>query len=256
MALRQSSAPMLPEGESTRILVMADFLPVGRLAMLEYGLTPVLHSLEDLKELDRLAAPRGEPVNYHLKIDSGMGRLGTRATADEICLAVSAARHARLEGLMTHFASSADYASSQTDQQAEYFVRLCSWLGDAGIKPRYLHMSSTNPIAFARQSAWKNLVRPGHAIYGYLSAARGTAPTPILDVAPALTWKAAGSDGQRHPGRRVGWLRRNVSQPRDRPALRCWRWAMPMAIRTAYRTGAASSYKGNSRPCWVRFQWT
>src|SRR4051794_4152527 len=62
-------------GIETRILVMADFLPVGRLAMLDHGLTPVLHSLSDLPELERLAHNRDEIVRYHLKIDSGMGRL-------------------------------------------------------------------------------------------------------------------------------------------------------------------------------------
>jgi alanine racemase len=191
VALRQTTAPLLPSGESTRILVMADFLPVGRLAMLEYGLTPVLHSLDDLRELDRLAELRGVPVDYHLKIDSGMGRLGTRATAEKVCEAIRAATHARLEGLMTHFASSADYMSLQTDEQTAYFAKMCAYLDKAGIRPRYLHMSSTNPIAFGRREAWRNMVRPGHAIYGYLSGGRGKAPAAILDVAPALTWKAA-----------------------------------------------------------------
>jgi alanine racemase len=191
VALRQSTAPLLDGRESTRILVMADFLPVGRLAMLEYGLTPVVHSLRDVRDLDRLAALRGDPVPYHLKIDSGMGRLGTRAPASEIIETVLAARHAQLEGLMTHFASSADYLSPQTEEQLAYFLDIRQALEAAGIRPPYLHTSSTNPVAFARREAWQTLVRPGHAIYGYLSAARGEAPAPILDVAPALTWKAA-----------------------------------------------------------------
>ena len=63
-------------GIQTRILVMADFLPFTREAMLAYGLTPVLHSLEEIAELDQLAKQRGSRLRYHLKFDSGMGRLG------------------------------------------------------------------------------------------------------------------------------------------------------------------------------------
>ena len=51
-------------------------------------------------------------------------------------------------------------------------------------------MSSTNAIGYGRREAWHNMVRAGHAIYGYLSPARGPAPDRILNVEPALTWKA------------------------------------------------------------------
>src|SRR4051794_35921483 len=74
----EEGAALRTAGIDTRILVMADFLPVGRVAMLEYGLTPVIHSLDDLKQLNKLAGARGEQAKFHLKIDSGMGRLGTR----------------------------------------------------------------------------------------------------------------------------------------------------------------------------------
>ena len=65
-------------GLQTRILVMADFLPFSREATLAHDLTPVIHSLADLAELDKLAAGREQRAKYHLKIDSGMGRLGVR----------------------------------------------------------------------------------------------------------------------------------------------------------------------------------
>ena len=68
MALRDA-------GIAARILVMADFLPADRPALETYRLTPVVHALEDL------GAVR---VPYHLKIDTGMGRLGTRAAPGEI----------------------------------------------------------------------------------------------------------------------------------------------------------------------------
>ena len=102
-------------GIAARILVMADFLPAERKELLEHRLTPVIHSLDDIQALNEIAESRGAPAPYHLKIDSGMGRLGTRADAQEIAEAVTASPWATLEGLMTHFASAADYTSTQTD---------------------------------------------------------------------------------------------------------------------------------------------
>jgi alanine racemase len=158
---------------------MADFLPESRAALQEFGLTPVVHSLDDLKAVE---------VPYHLKIDTGMGRLGTRATAEAIVAAV-AANPSPLEGVMTHFASSANFDSRQTEEQIEHFEHVLAALRSGGHAPRYVHASSTNSIAYQRRNAWGNLVRPGHAIYGYVSAAKGV-PKARIEVHPALSWKA------------------------------------------------------------------
>ncbi|HLK22854.1 MAG TPA: alanine racemase [Bryobacteraceae bacterium] len=179
-------------GVTARILVMADFLPGERQSLLDFNLTPVIHSLEDIAEWDRLAAAKGVAAPYHLKIDSGMGRLGTRAPAAAILKAVDAAHSAKLEGLMTHLASAANYATEQTEEQIRTFESLCLQLAEAGVRPEFLHLASSTPVAYGRREAWKRMVRPGHAIYGYVSpVAKGNAPPAVLDVKPALTWKAA-----------------------------------------------------------------
>ena len=176
----EEGAYLRRSGLRTRILVMADFLPEERGALAENQLTPVIHSLEDL--------PAAQ-VPYHLKIDTGMGRLGARDEPAEIARAVAAAP-APLEGLMTHFASSGNYESPQTADQIRRFEQVADALRQAGRAPRYLHLSSSIPIAYRRTEAWGNLVRPGHAIYGYVSSARGATAESALRVKPALTWKA------------------------------------------------------------------
>jgi alanine racemase len=173
VALRQA-------GIRARILVMADFLPGDREALTQMDLTPVIHSLEDIPHA------RGA---YHLKIDTGMGRLGTRAAPEEIVRAVTAAP-ALLEGLMTHFASPGNYSAPQTTEQIARFERVIAALRAANLRPRYIHAAASTPVAYRRREAWGNLLRPGHAIYGYVSSARGPAPPAALRVKPALTWKA------------------------------------------------------------------
>jgi alanine racemase len=167
-----------------RILIMAGVMDWERDAIREFHLTPVVHSLEELRFFDR-----GGPISVHLKIDTGMDRLGTRASVSEIASAIEAAPRVRLEGLMSHFASATDFTSPQTEEQIREFHKMRSALAERGIRPALMHFASTNAIAYPRREAWLSLVRPGHAIYGYVSPARGPAPHSVLAVKPALTWK-------------------------------------------------------------------
>lgn len=162
-------------GIRSRILVMADTLDSSQDAWTVYKLTPVLHSLAEIRRL-----PKGHA--YHLKIDSGMGRLGARATPTQV---KKATKGTALEGIMTHFASSADFTSPQTSEQLAVFREIVD-----AVRPAYVHASSTNPVHFGQREAWGNLVRPGLSIYGYVSSGRGAVPAKLLKVAPALAWKA------------------------------------------------------------------
>jgi alanine racemase len=177
-------------GIKARVLVMADFLPFTREAMLAYGLTPVIHSLDDIRELNRIASNRQTRYRFHLKIDSGMGRLGVKPDAAAILETLRQAPAVEMEGLMTHFASAANYLSEQTERQIAVFDEVAKTLAEAGIRANYYHLSSTIPIAYRRTTAWRGMVRPGHAIYGYVSPARGHAPVKAMEVKPALQWKA------------------------------------------------------------------
>jgi len=177
-------------GIAAHIFVMGDFLPFERPALIDYELTPAIHSLEQLADFDRMAAALRRPLDYHLSIDTGMGRLGSREAPTRLVEAVQACRAARLQGLMTHFASAANFQSSQTNDQVAHFNAVHQAFQQAGISPRYLHMSSTIPVAYGLRNAWGNMVRPGHAIYGYVSPAIGSDAPALLDVRPALNWKA------------------------------------------------------------------
>lgn len=174
-------------GIHCRILVMAGVMPWERDAIREFRLTPALHSVDEIR---LFAEAGGSPLDIHLKIDSGMNRLGTHAAAGEIAAALAAAPGIRLEGLMSHFASAADFTSPQTGEQIRRFNETIADLAGLGIRPPLTHCASTNAIAYTRPGAAQPLVRPGHAIYGYVSPARGNAQPSALRVEPVLSWKA------------------------------------------------------------------
>ncbi len=155
------------------ILVLTSFWPGEEANLLKYDLTPVVHRCEQLKALDRTAAKRSprRPVSFHLKMDTGMNRIGI-ATNDVECFVgqLAKCKHLRLGGVMTHFASSEAFAPSpqgqQTREQEEHFFAALERLRKLGIDTGIVHMANSAAIA-ARPESWGDMVRPGVILYGY-----------------------------------------------------------------------------------------
>jgi len=155
------------------ILVLTSFWPGEEANLLKHDLTPVVHRCEQLKALDRAAAKRSprKPVSFHLKIDTGMNRLGI-ATSDVECFArqLAKCRDLGLGGVMTHFASSEAFAPApqgrQTLEQEQNFYAALDRLRKLGIDTGIVHMANSAAIA-ARPESWGDMVRPGVILYGY-----------------------------------------------------------------------------------------
>jgi alanine racemase len=155
------------------VLVLTSFWPGEETNLLKHKLTPVIHRCEQLESLNRAAANRSahKAVPFHLKIDTGMNRLGI-ATSDVECFArqLAKCKYLRLEGVMTHFASSeaftATTAGTQTREQEERFFAALEHLRKLGIDTGIVHMANSAAIA-ARPESWGDMVRPGVILYGY-----------------------------------------------------------------------------------------
>ena len=157
----------------------------------ELGLIPMVQTPEQLARWQRQAQSNGERLPYHVEIDSGMTRLGfDAARGSEIAAAIQAADAPRLAGLATHFASAQDFTSEQTEQQLAAFRQAIEELGDAGIQAPMIHMANSAALAY-RPDLTADMIRPGLALYGYVSSARGAAPASRLQLQPALEWRAA-----------------------------------------------------------------
>jgi alanine racemase len=158
------------------ILVLTSFWPGEESRIIEHDLTAVIHRCEQLKQLDRAAArPSGKksrkPVSFHLKMDTGMNRLGI-APGDIECFAKQLAKckHLELGGVFTHFASSEVLTNTrvgeQTRQQEERFYAALDRLRTLGIDPGIVHLANSAAIA-TRPKTWADMVRPGAILYGY-----------------------------------------------------------------------------------------
>jgi alanine racemase len=173
------------------IVILSDFLPSERDLLVQYDLAPVLYAVAHVREFSALATKAGRVLPFHLKVDTGLTRLGMLATGADIVEQIRNTENVSLQGVMTHLASAEDFDSPQSASQIDRFSDICAALMNMGSLPELLHMSSTNAIAYGRRDAWHSMVRPGLSLYGYVSPASGIPAERLLQVEPVLTWKAS-----------------------------------------------------------------
>jgi alanine racemase len=159
-------------GVCTPILVLGGFWRGEEKNFLEYDLTPAVHRCEQLATFEAAAARlRKKHVPIHVKVDTGMNRLGI-APSDAHCFARQLARcpHLELGGVFTHFASSEVLNDSptgiQTRLQTERFYTAVDRLRALKVDTGLLHLANSAAIA-ARPETWADMVRPGAILYGY-----------------------------------------------------------------------------------------
>ena len=153
------------------ILLLTGLWPGEEKRIIERNLTPAITRIEQLPLLDRAAArckvsPR-RPVGIHLKIDTGMNRLGvTPGDMESFARQLALCPHLKLTGTFTHFASSEVFTTEQTAQQYKLFEQALRRLREFGINPGTVHLANSAAIA-SRPETWADMVRPGALLYGY-----------------------------------------------------------------------------------------
>jgi alanine racemase len=151
------------------ILVLTGFWPGEEKRFVEYRLTPTVTRVEDVKVLERAAksARMKSRLRFHLKINTGMNRLGILPSElAAFATALADCRHLDLEGTFTHFASAEDFSARQTDDQERLFRECLDRMLSLGLSPGIVHMANSGAIC-ARPSTWADMVRPGAILYGY-----------------------------------------------------------------------------------------
>jgi alanine racemase len=156
-------------GIRKRILILTGFWPGEEKRLLKNNLTPTIFRVDDLAHWERSAKAVGgkRRVPFHLKINTGMNRLGI--SPDEIEAFVrklADCKHIELEGTFTHFASAEDFTAQQTDDQEKIFRECLQRMRELGISPGIVHMANSGAIC-ARPSTLGDMVRPGAILYGY-----------------------------------------------------------------------------------------
>jgi alanine racemase len=151
------------------ILLLTGTWPGEERRMLSARLTPAVTRVAQLAELERAAARArlARPLGFHLKIDTGMNRLGVGvAEIPAFVRALGDCPHLRLVATFTHFSAAEDFTRETAEQQQKRFAAALAALRAAGISPGLVHLANSAAIA-SRPSTWADMVRPGAVLYGY-----------------------------------------------------------------------------------------
>jgi alanine racemase len=187
--------PLREAGINGRVLLMTGFWRGEEEEIIRLGLTPTIWETGQIEWFEKAATALGvSKYPIHLKVDTGMGRLGV-APEDlpRICSALKASSHLVLEGLSTHLASSEVLDEPSVAVQLKSFAEVRNFLRIEGFNPPLIHAANTGAV-ISRPESWNTMVRPGIALYGYYMpferAGREVSGTGLrLAVKPVLTWK-------------------------------------------------------------------
>ena len=149
------------------ILCLAGFWGEQATGCLQHDLVPVVYRLDMIEAFDRAARERDTVANVHVKVDTGMGRLGVRFDeVSEFADALKKFKNIRVDGFMTHFAAADEpLCEPLTKDQTERFKQSVSAFRERGFDPTYRHLANSAAV-FGQPAAWGNLVRPGGVLYG------------------------------------------------------------------------------------------
>ena len=172
-------------GIKGRILILGSIFPLENLkAAAEYGLVPTISSLGGLTALSKLALRLKKRLPFHLKIDTGMGRIGVSpSTAPALFERIAAKKEIFMEGMYTHF-SAADCDERFTTRQMKKFMEAVRTARALGLK--FTAHSANSAALFRHRDFQLDAVRPGVSLYG-LKPFKGS--EKIAKLAPVMSLK-------------------------------------------------------------------
>lgn len=167
VALPEEGIELRSAGITQPVLCLGGFWPGQAAACIQHQLTAVVYRLDMLEALNQAALNAGVIADVHVKVDTGMGRLGIRFDElNEFVPALERFRNVRIDGIMSHLAA-ADDSSCQplTRDQIQRFEDAIVVFREHGYRPTHLHLANSAGV-YGHRDAWGNMVRPGGVLYG------------------------------------------------------------------------------------------
>ncbi len=186
VATLEEGVELRRSGIHAPILVLAGAYEEQLAEFFAHSLTPVVHDLTRLERLEKAVRRRSATLNVHLKIDTGMGRLGLVAAESEAWIPeLKNLAALKIEGVFSHFSHAESVDGDYTRRQLEIFNRVVERLRGEQIAPPLVHFANS-AATITLPAAYFDMVRPGIMLYGvYPSAAMANQ----MILKPVLAWK-------------------------------------------------------------------
>ncbi len=164
------------------ILILAGIEPDDIPEVLENDLRPAVYRADHCRMLDEAAGRSGKRARIHLKIDTGMGRLGIPDRELERFLGdLAGLRHLEVEGVFSHLATSDEADKTFSQEQLQRFRRALQMFHDRAVPFRYAHIANSGGVLDIPEAHYQ-LVRPGIMLYGSPPSDEILSPAPLQPV--------------------------------------------------------------------------
>lgn len=212
-------------GIGVPIQILGACLPEEIRLAVKYNLIVSLHEMEIARQIALEAMRVEKTVSVHVKIDTGMGRLGILPEdAPKVAAEIASLPGMRLDGVFMHFAEAGDEAYSL--HQLRRFEAACRALREAGVEG-FIRHAANSAATVSFPASWYDLVRPGAGIYGYLDPAW---LRPEAHLTPVMSWRSAVIQIKDYPpGSNLGYNRSFVTRRPTRVAV------LPVGYADGYR---------------------
>ena len=167
VALLEEGIELRQAGIQVPILITGGYYGRAWGELLRHDLTPVVHEASQLEAIaDEVKFSGSEPINVHVKIDTGMARLGiSPKEVPAMAKALQRFPEVKLQGLMTHFACADAVEPESIDEQLDSFEAATRAFQSEGIVPALRHAANSAAVLKSPRS-WLDVVRPGIALFG------------------------------------------------------------------------------------------
>ena len=186
VAIIEEAIELRRHGITAPILVLTGAYLDQLELLFEHDLMPVVHDGDALQRLDAAVAQGGRSLDVHLKIDTGMGRIGFPAMECDLWLPqIQRLKALKVEGVFSHFSHAESVEGQYTRKQLEIFHHLVKRLAAVGIVPALIHLANS-AATITLPAAYFNMVRPGLMLYGVYPSPEMVAR---ISLRPVLSWK-------------------------------------------------------------------
>jgi alanine racemase len=187
VAVLEEGILLRERGIHTPILVLGGIMGNQLPYFLKHDLTLTASSVEKLVQIDQTAAAMGVTAKVHLKIDTGMERIGVHYySAPELLERTLQCQNCQIEGIFSHFANADVRDLRSANLQLERFAEVLKFYEDRGLPMPLRHIANSGAV-LQLPASHLDLVRPGILLFGVYPSAEVERTIPVL---PALTWKS------------------------------------------------------------------
>jgi alanine racemase len=187
VATIDEGAELRAAGIEASIHLLSEPPALGAQAVVEHRLIPALYSRDFAVALSRAATLAQHPVRFHLKVDSGMNRIGVKAEeAPDFVESLRGLPGLEMEGMFTHFATADVPGDWEFERQLERFEEAVSEMRARGMDPGIVH-AANSPATILHPETHFDMVRCGIAIYGLHPSPETAAK---VELRPAMSVKA------------------------------------------------------------------